>query len=92
MDLAGEATDPDGDGLRYSWFCYGEAGTFTMAAPRTGRPLEIEDAERSKAWFKVPTRRVMPPGTGTIHIILAVTDTGTPPLTRYQRVIVDVRA
>ena len=91
VDLAAEAADPDGDGLRYRWFCYGEAGTFTMAAPRTGRPLEIEDAEGPKAWFTVPTRRVMPPGTGTIHVILAVTDNGAPPLTRYRRVIVDVR-
>ena len=33
----------------------------------------------------------MPPGTGTMHIILAVTDHGTPALTRYQRVIVDVK-
>ena len=32
----------------------------------------------------------MLPGTGTMHIILAVTDKGTPPLTRYGRVIVDV--
>jgi hypothetical protein len=31
-----------------------------------------------------------PPGTGTMHIILAVTDHGTPRLTRYQRVIVNV--
>ena len=91
VDLTAEVTDPDGDGLCCNWFCYGEAGTFTMAAPRTGRPLEIEDAEQSEAWFTVPTRRVMPPGTGTIHIILAVTDTGAPPLTRYRRVIVDVR-
>ena len=29
-------------------------------------------------------------GTGTMHIILAVTDHGTPRLTRYGRVIVDV--
>jgi hypothetical protein len=32
----------------------------------------------------------MAPGTGTMHIILAVTDHGTPRLTRYQRAIVTV--
>jgi hypothetical protein len=32
----------------------------------------------------------MAPGTGTMHIILAVTDQGTPRLTRYRRVIVTV--
>jgi hypothetical protein len=31
------------------------------------------------------------PGIGTIHIILAVTDHGTPRLTSYQRVVVDVK-
>jgi hypothetical protein len=39
----------------------------------------------------VPTARVMPPGLGKMHIILAVTDHGVPRLTRYQRVIVDVQ-
>jgi hypothetical protein len=38
----------------------------------------------------VPSARVMPPGTGTLHVILAVTDDGQPALTRYQRVIVEV--
>jgi hypothetical protein len=38
----------------------------------------------------VPTTRVLPPGLGTLHIILAVTDNGTPRLTRYRRVIVNV--
>lgn len=83
-------TDPDGDTLSYEWFFYGEAGTFTMATARTGKPLEIENSDQPKASFTVPTRRVMPPGTGDIHIILAVTDNGTPPLTRYQRVLVTV--
>ena len=32
----------------------------------------------------------MPPGTGTMHIILAVTDNGSPRLTRYRRVIIEV--
>lgn len=38
----------------------------------------------------MPTSRVMPPGTGAMHIILAVTDHGTPRLTRYRRVVVNV--
>jgi hypothetical protein len=33
----------------------------------------------------------MPPGTGEMHVILAVTDHGAPRLTRYRRVIVDVK-
>jgi hypothetical protein len=51
---------------------------------------EIKNFDQPKAWLVVKTSRVMPPGTGTMHIILAVTDHGTPRLTRYQRVIIDV--
>ena len=50
----------------------------------------IKDADKPKAWFVVPKYGIMPPGTGTIHIIIAVTDSGTPRLTRYKRVIVTV--
>ncbi|MGA8204544.1 MAG: nucleoside hydrolase-like domain-containing protein [Woeseiaceae bacterium] len=84
------STDPDGDALSYEWFCYEEAGTRAMSNARTGVKLDIEDFDQPKARFTVKTSRVMPPGTGTIHIILAVTDHGNPRLTRYQRVIVDV--
>jgi hypothetical protein len=84
------STDPDGDKLTYEWFYYGEAGTFTFSSARTGQPLEIKNNDQPRASFTVPTKRVMPPGTGTMHVILAVTDKGTPPLTRYKRMIVTV--
>lgn len=84
------STDPDGDALSYEWFCYGEAGTRGMSNARTGVVLDIENFDQPKASFIVKTSRVMPPGTGTIHVILAVTDHGTPRLTRYQRVILTV--
>jgi hypothetical protein len=91
IQLSAEGTtDPDGDALSYEWFYYGEAGTLTTSNARTGQPIEIKNFDQPKASFAVPTGRVMPPGTGTIHIILAVTDHGTPRLTRYQRVIVTV--
>jgi len=84
------STDPDGDALSYEWFHYGEAGSFTTSNARTGQPIDVKNFDQPKASFVVPTGRIMPPGTGTIHIILAVTDHGTPRLTRYQRVIVTV--
>ncbi|MDI1250717.1 MAG: DUF1593 domain-containing protein [Lacunisphaera sp.] len=91
IDLSAEGTtDPDGDAVSFDWFYYHEAGTFPMSNARSGQPLEIKNSDQPKAWFTVPTSRVMPPGTGTMHIILAVTDHGTPRLTRYQRVLVDV--
>ncbi len=92
VNLSAEgSSDPDGDALSYEWFYYNEAGTFPASSARSGQPVAIQNFDQPKAWFTVPTRRVMPPGTGTMHIILAVTDHGTPRLTRYQRVIVDVK-
>lgn len=89
VDLSAAGSfDPDGDELIYHWFYYGEVGTFTTSAARTGDPVTIHDADKQQAWFQVPTERVL--RNGSIHIILAVTDTGTPALTRYQRVIVHV--
>ena len=91
VELSAEGTtDPDGDALSYHWFYYNEAGTFPLSNARSGQPLEIRNFDQPRAWFTVPTSRVMPPGTGAMHIILAVTDHGTPRLTRYRRVIVHV--
>lgn len=80
--------DPDGDSLSYQWFYYPEAGSFTVSNPITAESIMIYNADQEEAWFRIPTENVF--RTGTIHIILAVTDQGTPPLTRYQRVIIDV--
>jgi hypothetical protein len=83
-------TDPDGDPLSYQWFCYEEAGTRAMSNSRTGMKHDIIGFDQPKASIIVKTSRVMPPGTGTMHIILVVTDHGSPSLTRYKRVIIDV--
>ncbi|QDV42842.1 hypothetical protein Enr13x_26920 [Stieleria neptunia] len=84
------SSDPDGDALSYEWFYYGEAGTLLTSSGTSGQPVPIEDFDQVKASFVVPTKRVMP-GVGTMHIILAVTDHGQPRLTRYRRVVVDVK-
>jgi hypothetical protein len=87
VNLSGEGiTDPDGDKLTYRWFHYPEAGTSRRSTSRTDSPLEIEDADQADAWFMVPEKIAA----GDLHIILAVTDQGLPPLTRYKRVIVSV--
>jgi hypothetical protein len=80
------STDPDGNALSYDWFYYPEPGTLALATARTGAPLTIDGAHTMTASFVTP--RVGKPE--TMHIIVAVTDNGTPPLTRYQRVIVTV--
>ena len=66
-----------------------EAGTLSVATGRSGEPLTIEGANARDASFAVPKNFLK---AGTMHIILAVTDNGTPALTRYRRVIVTVPA
>jgi hypothetical protein len=83
------STDPDGDALRYAWFVYNEAGTFVTAQGSTGAAVRIEDADRAAARLIVPNTRLF--RMGEIHVVLAVTDQADPPITRYRRVVVDVR-
>jgi hypothetical protein len=92
---ASRSRDPDGQSLHYTWFHYGEAGG-------TGANLSavtITGADTEKA-VVTPTAVCRPQwlpgapcsGSGTAHIILAVTDVGSPQLTSYRRVILNVHA
>jgi hypothetical protein len=74
-------SDPDKDKLTYRWWQYQEADTYDGA-------IEIKGAGRKKASFTVPNDTVKGK---TIHIICEVTDTGTPQLTRYQRVVAEIQ-
>lgn len=85
---ANGSTDPDGDQLTYKWFLYGEPGTYTLSTARTGDPLKIKNANTANASFVVPKHGRV----GTMHIILAVTDDGTPALTRYKRLILTINS
>lgn len=71
----------------HEWFYYGEPGTLLLSNARTGAALRIEDAKTMNAWFTAPN--VTKPE--TMHLVVAVTDRGAPPLTRYERVIVTVQ-
>jgi len=73
-------TDPDGDALTYRWWQYQEADTYDGT-------VEIENACNQDASLTVPNDASEGE---TIHIICEVTDAGTPPLTRYQRVICNI--
>lgn len=84
------SSDPDGDALSCIWFYYGEAGTFATATGITGQAIKIHNFDQQKAWLEIPRYGFMHPGNGTIHIILAVTDHGSPRLTRYHRIIVTI--
>lgn len=74
-------TDPDGDALRFRWWHYRDAGTYAGDA--------LPSAETAKATLRVPGDAR--PG-DEFHLICEVTDAGSPPLVRYQRVVVRVRA
>jgi hypothetical protein len=77
---AGGSTDPDGDSLGFWWFHYPEAGSWR------GK-LTIHGAENSTR-IHLAAPKVDKPE--TMHVILRVTDKGSPALTRYRRVIVTV--
>lgn len=90
---ASQSRDPDKNTLRYRWFAYEEAGSGTVPTATVG--IENSDAAIATVhgvslcgpFGKVATLCTVP---GVSHVILAVTDTGTPALTTYRRIIVHV--
>lgn len=75
------STDPDGNELVYEWIYYGEVGTYGGS-----RSPMVTNRKQKTASLVAP--KVTKPE--TMHVILAVTDTGVPALTRYQRVVLTV--
>lgn len=94
LDAAG-TSDPDGQAVKYKWELYPEAGRTGLQ----GADVELAEAETSavKVTAKSACRAGWLPGyppcgeVGVMHIILTVTDNGTPELRSYRRVIVKVR-
>ena len=78
--LNGSASDPDKNNLKIKWWQF-HVGTYAGE-------VAITDATSEQCRVTIP--KDAKPGQ-TIHIILEVTDDGTPTLTRYRRVIVTVR-
>jgi hypothetical protein len=77
---AGGTSDPDGDELSYRWWQYEEADSYEGS-------IEIPDAGKQEILFTVPADAA---GGQTLHIICEVKDDGTPVLTRYQRVVIEI--
>lgn len=78
---AASSSDPDaGQSLAYAWSHYREAGTYNGA-------VGISNASSQQATFTVPSNAAVG---STIHVILAVSDNGSPSLTRYRRLVVTV--
>ncbi|MFH5802833.1 hypothetical protein [Alienimonas sp. DA493] len=78
LDAAG-ARDPDDDPLTYSWTYYAEPSSYRG-------PVELFDASSEVATVAVPADS----GGRTLHVVLRVRDSGSPPLTAYRRVVVEV--
>jgi hypothetical protein len=91
---ASRSTDPDGQPIHFHWFHYSEAGledgnlaALTLTGTNTSRVTIRADAACRPYWLPIIPCR----GDGLAHVILEVTDDGTPQLTSYRRVILHVR-
>jgi dienelactone hydrolase len=76
LDAAG-TQDPDGNAMRYEWSLYPEAGTYQGTA-------RVQTTQPGSATVSVPSDAAA----HTVHVVLAVTDNGRPPLTRYRRAVI----
>ncbi len=76
---AAGSSDPDGHALRIRWWIYPEAGTWRGKA----RLSAEEGTETVLSWE---------PGAkpGTVHVILEITDHGSPELVSYRRAVVSI--
>lgn len=81
IQLSAEGTyDPDGDQLTYNWWHYKEADDYEGE-------IEIKNADNRDVSLMIPNDINQET---TLHIVCEVKDNGTPPLTRYRRVIIQV--
>jgi len=77
--LGATARDPDGDNLTFRWWQFAEADSAAATVNIRG------SNSAARASFVAPNE----PGKN-VHIVIQVTDNGTPPLARYQRIICEI--
>ena len=73
------SSDPDGNQLSYRWWQYHEADSAEAK-------LTINNPDARQAGFVVPNEPCK-----QVHIILEVTDNGTPPLVGYQQIVCNIK-
>ncbi|WP_198034441.1 nucleoside hydrolase-like domain-containing protein [Dyadobacter tibetensis] len=76
-----ESFDPDGDELSFKWYHDREAGSYRGN-------IDVPDKIRSKTKLLIP---IDAQAGNTIHMIFEVSDSGLPTLTRYQRVVINLK-
>ncbi|QEE28936.1 DUF1593 domain-containing protein [Terriglobus albidus] len=79
--LQGAASDPDHNSVKVKWWQYKDAGSY-------GGSVRIDSPEALKTNIVIPADAKVG---DTIHLILEGTDSGTPALTQYQRVVITVQ-
>jgi hypothetical protein len=87
---AAGTSDPDHNGLVYHWWQYREAtgGVNPQELVITG--ADTADARVAIPRTQKPAPNVDTPAEVVYHVVLSVTDDGTPALTRYRRVLLTV--
>ncbi len=95
LDASG-TSDPDAQHVSYRWLLYPEAGlagthgaTATLTGELTSTATLNAQSACPQGWLPLPAGYCK--GAGVIHVILAVTDEGSPRLTSYRRIIVHVQ-
>lgn len=78
---ASPTTDPDGDSVSFLWFQYPEAGTYKGLVSHKPYAANLK---------RLPVTAPLVNSAESVHFILAVKDKGTPALTRYKRVIINI--
>lgn len=75
-----KSADPDGDKLSYRWSFYAEPSSYR-------KEVKITQKKTTEALIHIPADAAGK----NIHIILEVTDNGTPALTGYRRIVIQVK-
>ena len=88
IELTAEGSkDPDGNKLTYTWFHYPEAGR-DLQSKHDLWNVPIENSNAAVCEVRIPED--LPKNKRNVHVILKVTDDGTPNLCSYRRVILQV--
>jgi hypothetical protein len=75
------SNDPDGDSLNFRWWLYKEAG-------HSNTTIKMNNETSSKVTVHIPNEAQ---SGDSFHIILSLSDNGTPILTTYRRVVVNLK-